>query len=92
VLQRIACGSAPSDLQDERETEALLIAYVTGLLGSGKSLYAVRKIARKLLAGGVVATNIELGSHPKYPEWWKELLKHAPYYRLCRDPEKRWQY
>lgn len=64
-----------------------MISYITGLLGGGKSLYAVRKIARHLLKGGVVTTNIEL-----LDKWWEEVLSHAPYYRFCRDAEKRRHY
>ena len=50
----------------------------------GKSVYGVRSIARHLLKGGVVATNIEL-----LPGWVDEVLSHAPFFRVTHDPEKR---
>jgi zonular occludens toxin Zot len=56
-----------------------VIYYVTGTLGAGKSYYAVRKIARALLSGKAVATNVKLA------DGWEHLvLSHARYYKIGR--------
>jgi hypothetical protein len=60
-----------------------LIYYVTGTLGAGKSYYAVRKIARALMQGKAVATNVRLGDG-----WEHRLLSHTRYYRLARAHRK----
>lgn len=61
-----------------------MIAYVTGVLGAGKSYYGARKIARGLLSGRVVLTNIRL------VEGWEEIvLAHAHYYRLAGKKQRR---
>jgi hypothetical protein len=59
-----------------------LIAYVTGILGAGKSYYGARKIADALLRGKVVATNMKL-----VPGWEKIVLSHSPYYRSSKKKE-----
>lgn len=60
-----------------------MIAYVTGVLGAGKSYYGARKIADALLRGKVVATNMKL-----VPGWEKIVLSHSPYYRSSSKKEK----
>jgi len=55
-----------------------VIYYVTGLLGHGKSLYATRRMARALLSGRVVVTNVRL-----VDGWEHVLLKHDMRYRLA---------
>lgn len=59
-----------------------MIAYVTGVLGAGKSYYGARKIADGLLRGKVVATNMKL-----VPGWEKIVLSHSPYYRASKKKE-----
>jgi hypothetical protein len=56
-----------------------MIAYVTGVLGAGKSYYGARKIADALLRGKVVATNMKL-----VPGWERIILSHSPYYRASK--------
>jgi hypothetical protein len=53
------------------------IQYVTGPLGSGKSFYAVRQIARALLSGKVVFGNVEL-----VDGWSKIMARHNRYVRF----------
>lgn len=60
-----------------------MIRYVTGSLGAGKSLYAARIIARSLLAGKVVATNIHL-----VPGWEDIVLSRAWFYKTARADKK----
>lgn len=50
-----------------------MIYMVTGVLGAGKSLYAVRRIAQALFEGKPVATNIEL--RPDFAEY---MVRHRP--------------
>ena len=59
-----------------------MIAYVTGVLGAGKSYYGARKAAEALLRGKVVATNMRL-----VPGWEKIVLSHSPYYRASKKKE-----
>jgi hypothetical protein len=54
-----------------------VIVLVTGAPGSGKSYYAVRKIAESLIAGKVVATNIQLSDG-----WERKLARSSPITRL----------
>lgn len=61
-----------------------MIAYVTGVLGAGKSYYGARKMADALLRGKVVATNMKL-----VPGWEKIVLSHSPYYRSAKSDKKR---
>jgi len=61
-----------------------VINYVTGTLGAGKSLYAARKMARALLQGKVVATNVRL-----VPGFERIILRRSPYYRFARASSKR---
>lgn len=55
-----------------------MISYVTGVLGSGKSLYGARASARALLQGKVVASNVRF-----VPGWEKRVLEHSPYYKFA---------
>lgn len=73
-----------------------MIHYVTGTLGAGKSYYGARKIARALLTGRVVATNMQL-----VEGWERIILSHAHYYKLAgksrraeyeREIRTRYQY
>lgn len=57
-----------------------MIYYVTGPLGAGKSLYAVRKIAKALMEGKAVVTNVELR-----PDWAEVLAGHNPYARFNKN-------
>jgi hypothetical protein len=52
-----------------------MIALVTGPLGTGKSYYAVRKIARALNDGKYVATNVDLA------EDWSERVARSSLWR-----------
>lgn len=67
-----------------------MIAYVTGVLGGGKSYYGARKISEALLKGKVVATNVELNTREKgfKQDWWKVILGHAPHYRFASRKQK----
>jgi len=61
-----------------------VINYVTGTLGAGKSLCAARLIARGLLGGKAVATNMRL------VEGWEDIiLSHAWFYKLAGAEKKR---
>lgn len=60
------------------------INYVTGPLGSGKSYYAIRKVARGLLAGKVVFGNVELT-----PQWPEIIARHNPYARFMGRRARR---
>jgi len=62
-----------------------VINYVTGTLGSGKSMYAARIAARALLSGRVVATNM------RFVDGWEHMLmRRAFFYKLAlRDRERK---
>jgi len=62
-----------------------VIYYVTGPLGSGKSLYAARKAARALLEGRVVVGNLEL-----VDGWERILSKRNPWCKF--SPRARAQF
>lgn len=69
-----------------------MIAYVTGVLGHGKSLYGARLLARALISGRVVATNMRLG-HFEGREflaegWEHEILRHTLPYIMASQGEK----
>jgi RecA/RadA recombinase len=62
------------------------IAFVTGPLGSGKSFFAVREVARALLAGKVVFGNLEL-----VDGWEKIVARHNRYCRFNRKRRERYE-
>jgi hypothetical protein len=61
-----------------------VISFVTGTLGSGKSLYGARATGRALLEGRVVATNMRL-----VDGWERLVLLRSPYYRFSSKAGKR---
>jgi hypothetical protein len=61
------------------------INYITGILGAGKSLYAVRQGSKALLSGRVFASNVHL-----IDGWERRLLRHSPYYLFASAPNKRY--
>lgn len=61
-----------------------MIFMVTGVLGSGKSYYAVRRIAAAMFEGKPVATNVEL--RPDFAEY---MVRHRP--ELLLRPMRRSQ-
>lgn len=63
-----------------------MINYVTGPLGSGKSLYAVRKAAQALLEGRCVIGNLEL-----VDGWERILARRNPYTRFSRRSRARYE-
>lgn len=61
-----------------------MIEYVTGVLGSGKSLYGARETAHALQSGRVVASNMRLREN------WPELvLKHSALWWTSGRRERR---
>jgi hypothetical protein len=62
-----------------------VIYYVTGILGSGKSYYGVRKLARGLLEGKAVVSNIRLADG-----WEERVLKHSHFYKMARKDRKNY--
>lgn len=63
---------------------SLMIHYVTGVLGAGKSYYGAKKIATALLSGRVAMTNMRL-----VEGWEKIILSHAPYYKFAKEDRRR---
>jgi len=57
--------------------------YVTGPMGSGKSLYGVRRIVDYVSSGRYVITNVEL-----YPDWHHRLAKHVAPLKSARARQK----
>lgn len=56
-----------------------MIAVVEGPPGAGKSYYAVRKVAQALLAGKIVATNVELAD-----DLGEQLARRNPWRRISK--------
>jgi len=61
-----------------------MIEYVTGTLGGGKTLYAVRRMADALLQGRAVATNVAL-----VDGWHLVLARHNPYWWVSGRSRRR---
>ncbi len=62
------------------------IQYLTGPLGSGKSFYAVRKIAQALLRGKVVFGNVELVEN-----WPAIMAAHNRYVRFSKSRRRAYE-
>ena len=62
------------------------IQYVTGPLGSGKSFFAVRRIAQALLQGKVVFGNVEL-----VEDWPARIARHNRYVRFSKSRRRHYE-
>ncbi len=62
------------------------ISFITGPLGSGKSFFAVREIARALLHGKVVFGNVEL-----VEGWEKIVARHNRYTRFSKSRRRSYE-